>query len=145
MIDAAISFVKKNLTFVVIGLVVAVALYVVRRRGGLQGFQNPGASPVSENTFTMYYADWCPHCQSAKPEFKELVAKGYVGDGAARCKIKMVGLEENPEEMKAAGGKIKGFPTFLLETPGGQTYEYQGERNTDGYLKFITEKLGGGI
>jgi thiol-disulfide isomerase/thioredoxin len=147
MIDAAISFVKKNLTMVVIGLVVAVALYGFMRRRGIAGFQNPsgGASPVSENTFTMYYADWCPHCQSAKPEFKELAAKGYVGEGGARCKIKMVGLEENPEEMKAAGGKIKGFPTFLLETPGGQTYEYQGERNTDGYLKFINEKLGGGI
>lgn len=145
MFDAAISFFKKNLYYIVIGAVVAVALYVYKRRGRIAGFQNPSASPVSENTFTMYYADWCPHCQAAKPEFKELVEKGYIGEGAARCKVKMVGLEENPEEMKAAGDKIKGFPTFMLETPGGQTYEYQGERNTAGYLAFINEKLGGGI
>ena len=146
MFDAVLSFFKKNLFYIVIGAVVAVALYVYKRRGGIQGFQNPSSSsPVSENTFTMYYADWCPHCQAAKPEFKELVDKGYIGEGKARCKVKMVGLEDNPEAMKAAGDKIKGFPTFLLETPGGQTYEYQGERNTAGYLAFINEKLGGGV
>lgn len=133
----------KKLLMLGLGLLIVGAVYMAFKGKSMAGFQNP--SPVSENTFTMYYADWCPHCQSAKPAFKDLAAKGYVGEGKGRCKIRMVGLEENPEEMKAAGGKIKGFPTFLLETPGGQTYEYEGERNVDGYLKFINDKLGGGI
>jgi thiol-disulfide isomerase/thioredoxin len=106
------------------------------------GFQN---SPPSENTFTMYYADWCPHCQKAKPEFKALVDKGYVGEGKSRCKVKMYGLEENPEAVKGARVPIKGFPTFILETPTGAIHEYEGSRSTDGYLAFINEKLGGGI
>ena len=100
---------------------------------------------MSENTFTMYYADWCPHCQSAKPEFKELVNKGYIGEGRTRCKVRMISVEENPEAVKAAPKPVNGFPTFLLETPGGEVYEYQGSRNTEGYLKFLNEKLGGGI
>lgn len=138
-----------NWKYFIIGAVVLGLLSLVVLRGfgytfgrGVQGFQN---SPPAENIFTMYYADWCPHCQSAKPEFKALVDKGYVGEGAARCRVKMVGLEENPEGVKAAPMPVNGFPTFLLQTTGGQTYEYKGSRDTDGYLKFMNEKLGGGI
>jgi hypothetical protein len=40
---------------------------------------------------------------------------------------------------------VKGFPTFLLETTDGKVLEYQGERNTDGWLSFINQNLGGGI
>lgn len=139
-----------NWKLALLGLVVTAILgaIVLRKFGvtfgrGILGFQNPGGA--AENTFTMYYADWCPHCQAAKPEFKALVDKGYVGEGSKRCAIKMVGLEENPEGVKKAPKPINGFPSFLLQTAGGQVYEYSGSRDTDGYLKFINEKLGGGI
>jgi thiol-disulfide isomerase/thioredoxin len=134
--------------WILCGVVAAILIAIVLKNYGMTfgrgtlGFQN---SPPGENTFTMYYADWCPHCQEAKPGFKELADKGYVGEGRARCKIRMIGLEENPEGVKSARMPVKGFPSFHLETPSGEVYEYQGSRTTDGYLKFINEKLGGGI
>jgi thiol-disulfide isomerase/thioredoxin len=133
-----------NWKLIIGGIVLVAAAVLAWRffRGSREGFK---AGPVAENTFTMYYADWCPHCKSAKPEFKELVNKGYIGEGRSRCKVRMVSVEENPEAVKAAPKPINGFPTFLLETPGGEVYEYQGSRNTEGYLKFLNEKLGGGI
>jgi thiol-disulfide isomerase/thioredoxin len=127
-------------------LAVAVTLIVLFRRrragsgAGSQGFQNPAGTM---STFTMYYADWCPHCQSVKPEFEELIKKGDVEVGGKKCKIQMVSPEKEPEAAK--GKDIKGFPTFLLESAEGQVFEYKGERNTAGYLAFINEKLGGGI
>jgi thiol-disulfide isomerase/thioredoxin len=130
---------------VVLLLLGAVAMYgfgISFGRGFFEGFQGGSGAPAM-NTFTMYYADWCPHCQTAKPEIEELVKKGYIDVGSKRCYIRMISPENEPEAAK--GKKINGFPTFLLETTDGETVEYKGARNTDGYLKFINEKLGGGI
>ena len=105
----------------------------------IQGFQGAPAM----NTFTMYYADWCGHCQQAKPVFSEFAAKGTVKIGDKDCVIRMVSPEKEPE--KAAGKNIKGFPSFLLETVDGKTVEYAGERTVDGYMAFLNQTLGGGL
>lgn len=110
---------------------------------GLQGFQNQTGPAPAMNTFTMYYADWCPHCKTIKPEFTEFSNRGSLEVGGKKCQIKMVDAAKNPDAAK--GKPVKGFPTFLLETTDGQVLEYQGERNTDGWLKFINEKMGGDI
>lgn len=106
-----------------------------------QGFQNSPAPAM--NSFTMYYADWCPHCQSIKPEFTEFSKKGPIEVGGKKCEIRMIDAANNPEATK--GKPVKGFPTFLLETTDGKIVEYQGDRNTDGWLSFINKNMGGGI
>ena len=90
----------------------------------------------------MFYADWCGHCKTAKPGFEELSKKGAINVNGKKCTLRLVSPEKEPD--KAKGKPIKGFPTFLMDTPGGETVEYRGERNTDGYLKFINDTLGGG-
>jgi thiol-disulfide isomerase/thioredoxin len=110
---------------------------------GLQGFQNQTGPAPAMNTFTMYYADWCPHCQTVKPEFTEFSNRGTIEVGGKKCQIMLVDAAKNPEAAK--GKPVKGFPTFLLETTDGKILEYQGERNTDGWLAFINQKMGGGI
>ena len=131
------------ITFVVLALLVLAAMYSygISFGRGMQGFQNP--TPPAKNTFTMYYADWCPHCQSVKPEFTELSNKGAITVGDKSCEVRMVDAAKNPDAAK--GKPVKGFPTFLLETTDGKVLEYQGERNTDGWLSFINQNLGGGI
>ena len=110
---------------------------------GLQGFQNQSGPAPAMNTFTMYYADWCPHCQTVKPEFTEFSNRGAIEVGGKKCQIMMVDAAKDPNAAK--GKPVKGFPTFLLETTDGKILEYQGERNTDGWLAFINQKMGGGI
>lgn len=116
----------------VVGVLVILFLYSKR----LSGFQ----SGSDMATFTMYYADWCPHCKTAKPEMEALVAKSPITVGGTKCKVRMIQPEEQPEEAK--GKPIKGFPTFLLETTDGETVEYPGARNTAGYLEFLNKNLG---
>ena len=124
-------------TALLIGIIVAILTALGLYGNRLAGFQNPGPDM---NTFTMYYADWCPHCTSAKPEMEALVAKGPIDINGVKCKVRMIQPETQPEEAK--GKPVKGFPTFLLETVDGKTVEYKGKRNTDGYLAFLNESLG---
>jgi thiol-disulfide isomerase/thioredoxin len=125
----------------VLGLVAMYALGIKFNNPTLiQGFQS-GAPAM--NTFTMYYADWCGHCQQAKPAFTEFAASGKIKIGEQDCVVRMVSPEKEPE--KAKGKTIKGFPTFLLETTDGKVVEYTGERNVDGYTAFLNTNLGGGI
>jgi thiol-disulfide isomerase/thioredoxin len=107
--------------------------------GSTQGFQNP-----SEDTFTMFYADWCPHCKTAKPDFKNWMDQGPVKVGSKSVKLRMVeqGADKAGEMKKK---KVQGFPTFLLETTDGQVVEHKGSRSTEGYLKFLNATLGGGV
>ena len=108
---------------------------------GISGFQS-GSAPAM-NSFTMYYADWCPHCQTIKPEFTEFSNRGSIEVAGKKCEIRMIDAAKNPEAAK--GKPVKGFPTFLLETTDGKIVEYEGERNTDGWLAFINKNMGGGI
>jgi thiol-disulfide isomerase/thioredoxin len=119
------------------GVVVALLVFFGLYSNRLAGFQNPAPDI---NTFTMYYADWCPHCKTAKPEMEALVAKGTMDINGKKCVVRMIQPEQQPEEAK--GKPIKGFPTFLLETTDGETVEYKGQRNTAGYLSFLNETLG---
>ena len=124
----------------VVALITMYALGMTYGRGIISGFQNPAPDM---NTFTMYYADWCGHCQQAKPAFTEFAASGKIKIGEQDCIVRMVSPEKEPE--KAKGKTIKGFPTFLLETTDGKVVEYTGERNVDGYTAFLNTNLGGGI
>ena len=125
----------KNIALAIVVLFLLYSLYSMSV-GKSESFQNP-----SMPTFTMYYADWCGHCKTAKPEFEALAAKSPMDINGTKCNIRMVSPEKQPELAK--GKSIKGFPTFLMETPDGKTVEYKGPRSTDGYLKFINETLGG--
>lgn len=127
---------------VILAVVVVLAIAYMGYRsyfGSVLGFQNP-----SEDTFTMFYADWCPHCKTAKPDFKSWMDNGPVKVGNKSVTLRMVEQSaDKAGEMKKK--KVQGFPTFLLETTDGQVVEYKGERSTDGYLKFINATFGGGI
>lgn len=124
----------------ILGLVVFYG-YGISFGRGFQGFQT-GPAPAM-NSFTMYYADWCPHCKSIKPEFTEFSNRGSIEVGGKKCEIRMIDAAKEPEAAK--GKPVKGFPTFLLETTDGKIVEYQGERNTEGWMSFINTNLGGGI
>ena len=136
-----------NWKLILLGIVIVCALAYLStregfRNGRVQGFQTQRPNP-NENTFTMYYAEWCGHCKKVKPEFENFIKSGPINVNGTTCHIRMVSPEKEPE--KAQGLTIKGFPTFMLETTDGKTVEYKGERNTKGFLEFINSNLSGGM
>jgi thiol-disulfide isomerase/thioredoxin len=108
---------------------------------GFYGSPKEGFQSGSEDaTFTLYYADWCPHCKSIKPEFSSFSNNG---SGTIKINGKVVGLhmvEADKDAEKAKGKPVKGYPTFLLEK-NGQFTEFSGERNAAGWKKFLEDNM----
>ncbi len=123
---------KQNLLYWVVGSALAVLLLlsfgVFTKR---EGFQGAEGAP----SFTMYYADWCPHCKAVKPDFLEFSKKKSINIDGTTVFLDMVEADTDAEKMK--GKPVKGFPTFLFEKADGTTVEYDGERNTKGWMEFI--------
>lgn len=119
---------------ILIALLVALRLIHNSRK---EGFQSLGGA----DTFTLYYAEWCPHCQSVKPAFDDWAKNGLVTIAGRNVVVRKVEADKEPE--KAAGKPIKGYPTFLFESADGKTVEYQGSRTPEGYMKFLEEQLAG--
>ena len=134
-----LSQLKPYIPYIAVLLVVAVlfcTLVHCRRRGlrgalstRVQGFANPSEK------FVMYYADWCPHCQTAKPEMKNLGATQTIGDKTVA--IEMIEEKDIPAAVKPT---ISGYPTIqLLKADGAVKAEYSGDRTTAGFLQFLKQ------
>ena len=129
--------------YAVVGTVflLLLALVYYYNSNSLQGFQN--GQPLSKDRFTMCYADWCPHCTTAKPAFQEFSKDGKLLINGKEVHVRMLEADKNKDEL--ASLPVKGYPTFLLETMDGKVIEYKGPRETDKYLEFLNKQLGGGI
>jgi thiol-disulfide isomerase/thioredoxin len=100
-------------TIIAIGAV-ALILFVMPKwfRGGLP-----------PNTFTMYYADWCPHCKRVMPEFSNFSFNGV--------QVRAVEQQQNNEY------KVKGYPTFVYTNDSGWSLEFSGGRNAAAWRDFL--------
>jgi len=119
----------RNLILVLL-LGVAILMYI-RYIQTYDGFE-------SAPTFTMYYADWCPHCKTLKPVYKKWSSKGSVVINGKTVFLDMVEVDTNPEKVK--GKPVKGYPTILLEQNGKFT-EFDGERNAAGWESWLAQNL----
>jgi len=123
-----------------VGIIVALLVLLRVIYASTEGFTGGSATSTgSGDSFTLYYAEWCPHCKAVKPAFAEWAKNGFVSVGGKNVAVSMVEPEKEPE--KAKGKSIKGYPTFILETADGQAFDYEGERTPAGYQKFLEEKF----
>tara|TARA_B100000963_G_C22125630_1_gene450989 strand:+ start:104 stop:526 length:423 start_codon:yes stop_codon:yes gene_type:complete len=76
-----------------------------------------------------FYANWCPHCRDAKPEWDSLV-KRYKGN------VKLVKVDCTSDTKVAQKYGVEGFPTILL-TKNGKNIEYEGERVAEDIMEFL--------
>ncbi len=122
-----------NQTYLLVGGAVLVLLALVWYfRGRNEGFAGGADAP----SFTLYYADWCPHCKEVAPQFKEWAKNGTVNVGGKTVFVKAVEEKQIPSDMK---DKVKGFPTFIF-SKGGSTVEYSGTRDPTGWEAFIKQQ-----
>ena len=93
----------------------------------------------------MYYADWCPHCVKAKPEFDALGSTQTIGGKKVLCQKfeyevlqKKGGDAWNNLRANKDENPVSGFPTIrLYSSDGKQVSEYAGDRTKDGFLAFL--------
>jgi thiol-disulfide isomerase/thioredoxin len=125
--------VSKTNRFLILSLIILVGLLLLKYGvSGTEGFAS------GTDKFVMYYADWCPHCQTVKPKFKDWSKKGSVQINGKTVFVEMV---EEKEKDKLAGKPVRGYPTFLLEKANGEFKEFEGERSPSGWEKWLQSNL----
>ena len=128
--------VKPRTVYLVLGSVFLVLLLLkyYTRGSSYEGFQE------GVDEFVLYYAEWCPHCKTVKPEFKSWGAdKGSVQIGGKTVFVRMVEEQEIGKEAKKP--EVKGYPTFILRKADGSTKEFNGDRSADGWTAWLKENL----
>ena len=105
--------------------------------------------PVSEGqadktaTIMIFTADWCPHCQKAKPEWEKVKSK-YDNKSINGYKLHFVdhNCTEESTEVREALDKynVEGFPTIKL-IKDNQVIEYDAKPTEDTIDKFLNTVL----
>ena len=120
-----------NNRILIAGLVVVAILVILGLVKSMDGFTD-GGSGSDAPTFTMYYADWCPHCKTVKPSFKQFSENGSVTVKGKTVFVSMVEESEITSDVK-----VKGFQTFELKKADGTTIEYDADRTPDGWKSWL--------
>jgi thiol-disulfide isomerase/thioredoxin len=89
----------------------------------------------------MVYADWCGHCQKAKPMMEEL--KSSIGSesklAGKAVTIELVNGEEKTP-LLASLPKVQGYPTFFLKN-GSSVKQYDGPRERSAIVDWLSGNL----
>jgi thiol-disulfide isomerase/thioredoxin len=93
------------------------SLFDANKESGTSGSDSPNKTA----TLMLFYADWCPHCKTAKPEWEDAKA-AFDGTTINGYKVTFVEYNCTNENAKVAEviGKydIDGFPTIKLLKDG---------------------------
>ena len=101
----------------------------------VENFNESSSDSPSPITFTLYYANWCPHCTDVKPIFKK-----YTGKKMINGKTVIVQMIEE-KEMSSSAPRIPGFPSFILQKDDGSIVSYNGGRSADKWNSFLNENV----
>lgn len=130
---------NKNTTFLVAALVI-LALFAVYygTSSSMAGFKDMDSG--KRKKFCMVYADWCPHCQSVKPQmqqFSDDVAAGKELAGKD-VSVHLVNGEDESDPLLKKLPEVKGYPSFfLLDSSSGAATPYEGPREVSAMVEWI--------
>ena len=121
---------------ILLGIVLILFYFLSRKRN--EGFVD---KPKGDYKFVMYYANWCPHCKTALPEWEAMGTTQTIG--ATKVQLEKHDCAADGKELCKAKN-IEGYPTFHLISPDDKLMaEMDGEfsRDQGGFLQFLKSKL----
>lgn len=124
----------------VIGGAILIFIWARSAKGfSMEGFSSKGGKDGDKPDyhFLMYYADWCPHCVSAKPEFAKLKDTQVIN--GKTVKMQMINAETQADQVLE---KVTGYPTIrLYDDKKSLIDEYGKERTFDGFMGYLETKI----
>ena len=106
-----------------------------------EGYTNSG--PTKQAELMLFYADWCPHCKTAKPIWNDLKSQ-Y--ENKTINGYKVIFTEINCSEETAEVDKmmnqynVEGYPTIKL-LKDGQVIEYDAKPSKETLTQFLNTVL----
>lgn len=88
----------------------------------------------TEHVLTFFYAPWCGHCKSAKPEVEE-AAKEFLEDGSRS----LAGIDCTLSPTLCQQYDVKGYPTMIYFKDGERAFDYGEARKKDAFIKFLQD------
>lgn len=79
----------------------------------------------------LYYADWCGHCQTMKPEWQKVVNKMKSSN-----RVNVAEVESNHINSLINKPQVNGFPTIKMYNSGVEKANFEDERVADKMEKF---------
>jgi thiol-disulfide isomerase/thioredoxin len=108
------------------------------RRSSLEAYRNSAAVREGNPTLILFYADWCSHCQSFKPQWNKLVKK-------LEGVVKTMSVNGDTNQKMMQKYNVDKFPTVILDN-GRNKVEYDGDMSVEGLKQFVlTQKNNGRI
>ncbi len=93
-------------------------------------------------TFRMFYADWCPQCKKAKPEFQRLMEDGeFIEINGKRIKLEMINGDDPQNQDLLEKFDVGGFPTFIYSSCNGRHTPFKGDPKESLFRQFLVDKL----
>ena len=141
---------KRMILYVFLIVVFSIATYyayvsIVKPRVGM--YENFGTEISNDNNRTAegkimgFFADWCPHCKTAKPQWATFCAP------MTENKSKKFGkYEVSADTVDCSDGNdpriqkysVDGYPTVII-IKDGETVKYEGKITTDNLEKFVKD------
>ena len=138
--------------FLVIVLFLGIGIYVYLKQ--VKSKFSTGYSANNEHTLSnngqtgeaellLFYADWCPHCKTAKPIWEEIKSEfeSKTVNGYSIVFTEVNCTTETPEVEKMMNTyKVEGFPTIKL-LKNGQVIEYDAKPSKSTLEQFLNTAL----
>ena len=113
------------------------ATYVANKQPNIHG------SGDKQSEFMFFYADWCPHCKTAKPEW-EKVKEEYQGKTINGYTVIFKEInctnESTDIEQMISQYKIEGYPTLKL-LKDGQVIDFDSKPTKSSLEQFLNSVL----
>jgi thiol-disulfide isomerase/thioredoxin len=81
----------------------------------------------------LYYANWCPHCQTMKPEWNKFTDKLKNNKSVNVAEVESEFMDSISPEHK---NNMQGYPTIVGCNQGKKIADYNGPRTSDDMIKF---------
>ena len=98
----------------------------------------------SDYRLLFFYANWCPHCKSAKPEMEKVKAELDKGPVNGKT-VKLVEYDctEPSPEMESIMDKyqVSSYPTILLVSSDGKVTPFENKPTKDAVMNFLNSKV----
>lgn len=137
---------------IVVTIVVIIIILYLWMREPPQSFQalesfsgtGSGSSSGEKYTLMMFFANWCPHCTAAKPEW-ETTKSQYNGKPINGHQVNFVEYdctEPGPDvESMMDKYKVESFPTIILVSPTGTMTQLENKPTNTAIVNFLNANV----